>query len=85
MIPNEMPPFSAYSELVQTGVYVANLYLAAGYHLLALGDTTKPGVLSDGRPYVHRRKTYVLGRTADVPHFDLPPRPSPEPHEESAN
>ena len=85
MIPNEMPPFSAYTELVQTGVHVANLYLAAGYHLLALGDTTKPGLLSDGRPYVHRRKTYVLGRTADVPHFDLPPRPSSEATKEPAD
>jgi len=82
MIANEMPSLSTYVELVQTGVQLSNLYLSAGYHLLSVSSTTRPGTLPDGRPYVHRRMTYVLGRTADVAHFDLPPRPSSEPTEE---
>ena len=74
MIPNDVIPLSSYVELVQSGVHVANLFLAAGYHLVSVNTTTKPDRMADGGFYVHRRFTYVLGRTADVAHFDLPPR-----------
>lgn len=59
----------AVEEVVELRSYRrANLYLAAGYRLLSI-MTVHYG--EDGKS-LRRGAQYVVGRTADVPHFDSP-------------
>jgi hypothetical protein len=60
-------------ELVEARLYRANLYLEHGYKLLSVLSTSEEdrGRLT-GNAFVRRGIKYVLGRTADVAHYDAP-------------
>lgn len=50
----------------------ANAYMAAGYQLLAIQGANGARKNPDGRGwYVKRSIRYVMGRTRDVPHFEV--------------
>jgi hypothetical protein len=55
----------------------ANEYLAAGYVLLYEGITTHERTKRDGQLYISREFQYVVGRTADVAHFEPAPKAQP--------
>lgn len=62
-----------YAELHEAGGYrEANAYLAAGYDLLHITDRTAAKMKPDGSKqiYVQRKPVFILGRTADVAHFE---------------
>lgn len=74
-------------EIVEAGLRNANRYLANGYRLLRASVTTRLR-RGDNVPWVRKDFTYVLGRSADVAHYDpptpisaadLPPAAEPEP------
>lgn len=69
-------------EVVEAGLFRANLYLGAGYRLLSANVTTQPRKMPDGKLFVRRGFTYLLGRTADVERFE-PPAWKPNPPTEA--
>jgi hypothetical protein len=52
----------------------ANRYLAAGYILIKLSDRGQASKKPESKEYYVRRwPCFILGRTADVAHFELEP------------
>lgn len=54
------------------GARRANPYLDAGYKLLGIYQEAEPLATEQNLIVVRKRVTFVLGRTADVEHFDPP-------------
>lgn len=64
-------PFRDIVEVVETNWAKANLYLDHGYRLLGFSNSTDYVKASGAAPgHVRRRTRCILGRTADVLHFD---------------
>lgn len=60
-------------EIVEAGRRNTNLYLDNGYRLLRASVTTRL-LKRDAVPWVRKDFTYVLGRSAEVAHYDPPLR-----------
>jgi len=62
-------------EVVETGLRRANEFLTHGYTLLYTNTVTRQRNGPNGW-YIRRDHGYVLGRTADVAHYEPTPRPT---------
>jgi hypothetical protein len=67
-------------ELVEGRLTSANAYLRHGYRLISVQGVAGSGTHPDGKSvYVRRQVCYVLGRTAEVEHYDWMPQKSNRP------
>ena len=73
-----MNHFEGIVEIDEAHGGIVNRWLEAGYRLLAIESESRsakhPGPA--GQFYVRRQTKYIVGRSADVAHFDLAPRES---------